>query len=436
VPPTAVDSTWGAEQPPVAKTDSTAPPARKTLKSKKAATEPPLPLGEKAHNAPPPVRPKIMLDNLYKPDAGPLYLGSGVVPKKPPKSHFLPPHDAALPTVAFSFHVELSNVLMTRLEDMNRERERLQLARELVRERARELELTKKRDELEEAVRKNEAALAELKPTASVGIQADGDLSGGRVLEASRWSTKEASQPLQRPLRKAAVPPVAAPAPAAGDKKAPPRKGKKKRSAYANANNAHHRDNYVPSRQPRVGGAPSPALDPDFPSLGLVAADNPFSTSGHHPQLGFTNLVPFFAGAEEWLCAWCESDLLFGDSAAFAKCLKKRANVLKIRKRAQKRAARAASGQALTKEQQKQKAKQKAANTAKQAQAGAAPSNLKNATTQTVPFEEMHKVAPAAPVAPAAEPEGDEADADGSEGEGSEFEGSEEEGSIEEAERA
>ena len=120
-------------------------------------------------------------------------------------------------------------------------------------------------------------------------------------------------------------------------RKAPPRKGKKKRAAHANANNVHHRDNYVPSRRPGKP-APVPAIEQSanaYPSLGLVAPDNAFSAAGYHPQLGTSHLVPFFAGPDEWLCGDCEFSLLFGDTEALHRMIKKRKNVLKIRKKAQ-----------------------------------------------------------------------------------------------------
>lgn len=276
-------------------------------------------------------------------------------------------------------------MLARRLEELQREKERLQLARDLARERLRDLEQVKRQAEAELAAAKRKSSGIHY---VNDSCQTGGDASEGKEIYASRWSTVEPSQPLTRPPKQQAKN-------AAGiDSKGNPsaKKGKKKRSAHANANNVHHRDNYVPTRQNK--NVPAPGLDA-FPSLGLVGADNDFSTENYHPQLGYTNLIPFFAGSDEWICSWCEIGMFFGDDATFKRLIRKRKSLVKIRKRAQRRAARAASGQAPNPAKTK---KNKPA-----AQTTAQPSTRKNSAVQTVDQTKYDPHAPP-PAAPAPVP--------------------------------
>lgn len=126
---------------------------------------------------------------------------------------------------------------------------------------------------------------------------------------------------------------IAAPA-----KKAP-KKGKKKRSAHANALNVHHRDNYVPSRMPssanhaRSGehhrdNEPAPWMTSWPASEEAIAR-----AGGARPNLSY------YAGPDEWMCAFCEYDLLFGPDPS--KTHGKRKKVLKVRRKARDRASKA-----------------------------------------------------------------------------------------------
>lgn len=98
-------------------------------------------------------------------------------------------------------------------------------------------------------------------------------------------------------------------------RKPPLKKGRKKRSAHANANNVHHRDNFVPSRIPgaNTSHAPQHHDSPSSPPLtswpasqeAIAAASS--SRGGHDPS--------YFAGADEWLCTFCEYEIFFGEES-------------------------------------------------------------------------------------------------------------------------
>lgn len=53
--------------------------------------------------------------------------------------------------------------------------------------------------------------------------------------------------------------------------------------------------------------------------------------------------------ADEWICAFCEYDLFYGDEALYRRGIKNRKKILKRRKRARERAAKAASGNSILK---------------------------------------------------------------------------------------
>jgi len=149
------------------------------------------------------------------------------------------------------------------------------------------------------------------------------------------------------------------------------KKGKKKRSAHANANNIHHRDNYVPSRLPAsypvrtasettafLGGGTSEwarlrleyesrtgrgYIDPTATGLD----EQPGGLGGPlkaHCQLGPSPIARFFVEPDEWICSFCEYELWFGDPLGLVRVIKNRKDVLRRRRRAKERAARAASG--------------------------------------------------------------------------------------------
>lgn len=154
------------------------------------------------------------------------------------------------------------------------------------------------------------------------------------------------------------------------------KKGKKKRSAHANANNVHHRDNYIPSRLPTTHQQTStairsglgtelatidllaqdydptgtrstlhPFIDPNLSVIGEGEADSVSGGRGvSHSQLGSSAISNFFVEPDEWICGFCEYELWFGEELSLVKVIKNRKAILRRRKRAKDRAARAAAG--------------------------------------------------------------------------------------------
>lgn len=130
----------------------------------------------------------------------------------------------------------------------------------------------------------------------------------------------------------------------------PPIKGRRKRAAYANSLNVHHRDNYVPSRAPVVpthiqsthalNGTDS-TLPP--PLTSWPASEEAIAAAASSRRKS-TSSRAFFADSDEWLCAWCDYEIMF--SADISKAVKKRKKLLRIRKQAEERASRAANGSA------------------------------------------------------------------------------------------
>lgn len=134
-----------------------------------------------------------------------------------------------------------------------------------------------------------------------------------------------AAKPATAKTTSSPEPPATPVAPAVKDAK----KGKKKkRSALANANNVHHRDNYIPSRLPSQDSAP--------------ADEASGSSAPHvHPHAPHPNGSSFFAGTDEWLCAFCEYEIFYGEPSLLALATRRRKKVLRIRRKAQARARKA-----------------------------------------------------------------------------------------------
>ncbi|GAA5861465.1 hypothetical protein JCM3774_000256 [Rhodotorula dairenensis] len=126
-------------------------------------------------------------------------------------------------------------------------------------------------------------------------------------------------------------PPPAGAAPAT--RKAPPKKGKKKRSAHANALNVHHRDNYVPSRAPAPGQAAHHEQPPRF--MSWPASEEAIASAGPYAS---TCGGGHYCSSDEWLCLFCEYELFYGEESLLYKAVRRRKNVLKVRKKAQDRA--------------------------------------------------------------------------------------------------
>ncbi|KAI9620252.1 hypothetical protein H4Q26_013821 [Puccinia striiformis f. sp. tritici PST-130] len=132
------------------------------------------------------------------------------------------------------------------------------------------------------------------------------------------------------------------------------KKGKKRRSAHANANNIHHRDNYVPSRLPTTsyGTNRSNGILNSNDLLDGLADFIGDSGSGSEDwnrfrlefNQGKSPIARFFVEPDEWICSFCEYELWFGEPISLIKVIKNRKEVLKRRKRALDRAARSANG--------------------------------------------------------------------------------------------
>lgn len=112
-----------------------------------------------------------------------------------------------------------------------------------------------------------------------------------------------------------------------------PMKGRRKRAQHANSLNSHHRDNYVPSRTPALPAHPSTSHSPltSWPASAEAIANRKPSRYG----------AEFFGTADEYTCAWCDYDILFGDSS---KAIKKRKKLLQVRKKSEERAASTVAG--------------------------------------------------------------------------------------------
>ncbi|GAA5908032.1 uncharacterized protein JCM6883_004094 [Sporobolomyces salmoneus] len=129
-------------------------------------------------------------------------------------------------------------------------------------------------------------------------------------------------------------------------RKAPPKKGRKKRSALANAHNVHHRDNYVPSRLP---AAPSQAQhhhnsqsnDPSFGPSSWPASEAAIASAGSYAS---TCGGGHYCDPDEWLCLFCEYQLFYGEEPALYRAVRKRKGVLKVRQKAKDRAQKATQG--------------------------------------------------------------------------------------------
>lgn len=133
---------------------------------------------------------------------------------------------------------------------------------------------------------------------------------------------------------------------------------KKKRSALANASNPHHLRNYVPSRFPHSGtgnAQQANQTEANYLSplpLRFLSADLPPRRKRSHkvnaqPTANLTN------PADEWICAFCEYELFYGDEQDYRRAIRQRKKILRRRRRAQERAAAAASGNSALKTSEK-----------------------------------------------------------------------------------
>ena len=123
---------------------------------------------------------------------------------------------------------------------------------------------------------------------------------------------------------------------------------KKKRSAMANASNPHHLKNYVPSRLPHSGQTNHnnqtnghSQNDIGAPPIRFLSAEIP---SRQWKKQSATPLPQVTSPMDEWICAFCEYGLFYGEDAQYRRAVRMRKKILRRRRRAQERAAAAASG--------------------------------------------------------------------------------------------
>ena len=116
----------------------------------------------------------------------------------------------------------------------------------------------------------------------------------------------------------------------------------------ANASNPHHLRNYVPSRVPGVGANNAQNTNANDanefgpPPTRFLSAQ---LRSGKDAKAD--NSTPDLTQpGEEWICAFCEYELFYGDDSDFRKAVRKRKAILKRRKRAREKAADKTSGEA------------------------------------------------------------------------------------------
>jgi hypothetical protein len=125
---------------------------------------------------------------------------------------------------------------------------------------------------------------------------------------------------------------------------------KKKRSALANASNPHHLRNYVPSRIPHSGqGPPQGAANAQNlvspPPVRFLAAEIAPRRRKKTVPAPAPSMAPLNQPEDEWICAFCEYNLFYGEEPAFRRAVRSRKKILGRRRRARERAAAAASGQ-------------------------------------------------------------------------------------------
>ena len=124
---------------------------------------------------------------------------------------------------------------------------------------------------------------------------------------------------------------------------------KKKRSALANASNPHHLRNYVPSRLPHSGGGgdgqgPNAANGNTIWPLPLRFLSAEIPSRKRKKNTTAVPLVQLMHPSEEWICAFCDYELFYGEDPVYRRAVRSRKKILKRRRRARERAAAAAAG--------------------------------------------------------------------------------------------
>ncbi|KAK4055131.1 hypothetical protein OIV83_000411 [Microbotryomycetes sp. JL201] len=227
------------------------------------------------------------------------------------------------------------NLLQDQIEQLASAKRRAKEARDLVQERRKEQE----RDYASQSASLDGTeALAQTDGAADPAVGVDTG-AAETIAAAAAPAPSPLGEPAAKPRRNSKVSPTTytqeAPQPLSA-KKTSSKKGKKKRSAHANALNVHHRNNYVPSRAPASAMGQHHGRGEDGHAMFWPPSDEALAAAG-----GGRGDLSWFSGPDEWLCALCEYDLLFGD---VDKAVKQRRRVLKIRRKAKQRASKATAG--------------------------------------------------------------------------------------------
>ncbi|GAA5949501.1 hypothetical protein JCM3765_002682 [Sporobolomyces pararoseus] len=270
--------------------------------------------------------------------------------------------ERALPKLdSFEFQFSAPTRVERRWTDLQEQKERVKAAKERA-AKAREEEKERKREK-EERERAEKAAVAAAPPTPAPTPQRKSHAPPSQQLPPPPPVSNSSQPPPPSSASRLPPPPSdlpPAPPPASAlpspphtqspllPRKAPLKKGRKKRSAHANAHNVHHRDNYVPSRLPAApaqnqqhqqhsSSSNEPSLGPtSWPaSPEAIASAGPYASTlgGGH-----------YCDPDEWLCLFCEYQLFYGEEPALYRAVRKRKGVLKVRQKAKDRAMKATQG--------------------------------------------------------------------------------------------
>ncbi|GAA5971387.1 hypothetical protein JCM21900_004316 [Sporobolomyces salmonicolor] len=252
----------------------------------------------------------------------------------------LSPSDSTPPELeVFDFVHAPPALVEARWTALNEQKERLKAAKERA-AKAREEEKERKREKEEKE--KTDKATAAARPPAPPTPAATPERPPASSTARPAAPTPSTADLPPAPPPAAALPSPPVPPPPPPPRKAPPKKGRKKRSAHANAHNVHHRDNYVPSRLPSSSTHHTPqTTDASLGPTTWPASEEALASAGPYAS---TCGGGHFCSADEWLCLFCEYELFYGEEPALYRAVRKRKNVLKVRKKAQERAQKATQG--------------------------------------------------------------------------------------------
>lgn len=256
---------------------------------------------------------------------------------------------------SFDFHQPASELIESRWANLRDQKKRIKAAKERA-AKAREEEKERRREKEErEKAEKETAIAAPPTPAATPQRKSTAIPPPSNQHPHSTQPQSSASRlppPTAPPIDTPPAPPPASALPSPPlvpasnsslpPRKAPLKKGRKKRSAHANAHNVHHRDNYVPSRFPIASASQSSqSNDPSSGPTSWPASEEAIASAG---QYASTCGGGHYCGPDEWLCLFCEYELFYGEESALLRAVRKRKGVLKVRQKAKDRAMKATQG--------------------------------------------------------------------------------------------